>query len=62
MTHNRESSVGGGQQRAQRDTEAEKSGKKIKSRSPLAWKMKGHTQICGFQEQYIQIEFYIEGK
>jgi hypothetical protein len=40
MTHNREPSVGGGQQRVQRDTEAEKSGKKIKSRSPLAWKMK----------------------
>lgn len=40
MTHNRESSVGGGQQRAQRDTEAEKSAKKIKSRSSLAWKMK----------------------
>lgn len=40
MTHNRESSVGGGQQRAQTDTEAEKSAKERKSRSSLAWKMK----------------------
>jgi hypothetical protein len=61
MTHNRESSIGG-QQRVQRDTEAEKSAKKRKSRSPLAWKMKScwpHKNLW-LPGAIIQIEFYIE--